>query len=213
MHARGCCRRWARRVRRASAAARRAGGRRRRAWICRYCRTWPRPASAGWSIVDHDRVEESNLHRQPLYRMSDLGEHKVRRGACGAARAESRRARSTAVARAARRCQRAAPGRRRGCGGRCRRQLRGDLRAERCLSAGRTAAGERLGAGSCPVTSAPSAAARPSYRAVFPELPRAAGSCAASGVLGTAVGVLGYAAGAPGARRCCSTGSPRCWHG
>jgi molybdopterin/thiamine biosynthesis adenylyltransferase len=24
-------------------------------------------------IVDHDRVEESNLHRQPLYRMTDLG--------------------------------------------------------------------------------------------------------------------------------------------
>src|SRR5579863_9965079 len=27
--------------------------------------------------MDHDRVEETNLHRQPLYRMSDLGQPKV----------------------------------------------------------------------------------------------------------------------------------------
>ena len=31
----------------------------------------------------------------------------------------------------------------------------------------------------------------PSYRAVFPEMPRQAGSCEQSGVLGTAVGVMG----------------------
>src|SRR5256885_7725614 len=31
----------------------------------------------------------------------------------------------------------------------------------------------------------------PSYGAVFPEMPRAAGSCAEAGVLGTAVGVMG----------------------
>ena len=31
----------------------------------------------------------------------------------------------------------------------------------------------------------------PSYRAVFPDMPRAAGSCASAGVLGSAVGVMG----------------------
>src|SRR3954470_4365739 len=29
------------------------------------------------TVIDHDRVEESNLHRQPLYRMADLGRPKA----------------------------------------------------------------------------------------------------------------------------------------
>src|SRR5690349_365012 len=29
------------------------------------------------TIVDHDRVEEGNLHRQPLYRMTDIGRLKA----------------------------------------------------------------------------------------------------------------------------------------
>ena len=29
------------------------------------------------TIVDHDTVEETNLHRQPLYAMADIGKPKV----------------------------------------------------------------------------------------------------------------------------------------
>jgi len=45
------------------------------------CAVLPYLAAAGVGrllIVDHDRVEESNLHRQPLYRMSDVGQPMVR---------------------------------------------------------------------------------------------------------------------------------------
>jgi molybdopterin/thiamine biosynthesis adenylyltransferase/rhodanese-related sulfurtransferase len=141
------------------------------------------------TIVDHDRVEESNLHRQPIYRMGDVGLLK----------AEA--ARKTLL--------QANP------------QVRIDALCERLTPANAAhliAAADLVvdAADSFAVTYVVSDECRrdnkalisasvlglsgyvgafcggaPSYRAVFPEMPRQAGSCAQSGVLGTAVGVMG----------------------
>jgi sulfur-carrier protein adenylyltransferase/sulfurtransferase len=140
-------------------------------------------------IVDHDRVEESNLHRQPLYRMSDLGELKaqaaraalraanpgVRIEAIGerltAANAEALVAAAAVVVDAA-----------------------DSFAVTYVLSDACRAAGTPLVSASVLGLAGYVGAfcgGAPSYRAVFPELPRAAGSCAAAGVLGTAVGVIG----------------------
>ncbi len=140
-------------------------------------------------IVDHDRIEESNLHRQPLYRMSDVG--------AGKAQA----ARSALL--------------------QLNPEVRIDALVERLTPANAprlVAAADVVvdAADSFAVTyvlsDACQRAARalvsasvlglsgyvgafcggaPSYRAVFPELPRVSGSCAESGVLGSAVGVIG----------------------
>ena len=140
-------------------------------------------------VLDHDRVEESNLHRQPLYRMQDVGASKV--VAAGAAlgalnpqvQVETHAVRLTAanaegwVSRAAVVVD---------CADSfavtyilsdvC-RQLQRPLVSASVLGF----------AGYAGVF----CAAAPSYRAVFPDLPRQVGSCATSGVLGSAVGVLG----------------------
>jgi sulfur-carrier protein adenylyltransferase/sulfurtransferase len=140
-------------------------------------------------IVDHDRVEESNLHRQPLYRMDQLGEPK----------AQAARAALLAL----------------------NPEVRIDAHAERLTPANATQLVRGMdvvvdGADSFAVTYILSDACQrsatalvsasvlglagyvgafcgggPSYRAVCPELPAVAGSCAESGVLGTAVGVIG----------------------
>jgi len=140
-------------------------------------------------IVDHDRVDESNLHRQPLYRMSDLGEPKARAAAAAMrqlnpeVRVEDGVARLT-PANAAEWVSRA------------------DLVIDAADSLALTyiLSDECLGEGK-PLVSASVlglsgyagafCGGAPSYRAVFPEMPRQVGSCAQSGVLGTAVGVIG----------------------
>jgi molybdopterin/thiamine biosynthesis adenylyltransferase/rhodanese-related sulfurtransferase len=141
------------------------------------------------TIVDHDTVDESNLHRQPLYRMSDLGRLKVE-AACAAlrglnpdVRVEARAERLTplnapALAAAADVVVDAADS-----------FAVTYALSDACLRAGRALVSASVLGLSGYVGAFCGGA--PSYRAVFPELPRQAGSCAESGVLGTAVGVLG----------------------
>jgi sulfur-carrier protein adenylyltransferase/sulfurtransferase len=156
------------------------------------CAVLPYLAAAGvgrLTIVDHDRVEESNLHRQPLYRMSDVGQ----------AKAPAARAALLAMN----------PG------------VRIDARVERLdpvnagslvghsdviVDAADSFAVTYVLSDACQSAAKPLVSASvlglsgyvgafcggaPSYRAVFPELPPSAGSCAEAGVLGTAVGVIG----------------------
>lgn len=140
-------------------------------------------------VIDHDVVEISNLHRQPLYRMSDLGQPKV--NAARAALLQSNPGvqidalpeRLTA-ANAPRLIQ----------------------AADVVIDAADSLALTYILSDACQRATKPLVSASvlglagyvgafcggaPSYRAVFPEMPRSAGSCAASGVLGTAVGVMG----------------------
>ncbi len=140
-------------------------------------------------IVDHDRVAESNLHRQPLYRMSDIGELKARAAAAAMRLLNPEVAledfpERLTPANAARHVSRA--------------DLVVDAADSLALSYILSDECRRSGK---PLISASVlglsgyvgafCGAAPSYRAVFPDMPRQAGSCAQSGVLGTTVGVMG----------------------
>ncbi|HVW71292.1 MAG TPA: HesA/MoeB/ThiF family protein [Steroidobacteraceae bacterium] len=140
-------------------------------------------------IVDQDRVEESNLHRQPIYSMTDIGRLKAQ-----AAREALRHANPEIAIEAV--CERLTP-----------------LNAARLVAAADIVVDAADSFAVTYVLSDECQRARkalisasvlglsgyvgafcggaPSYRAVFPEMPRQAGSCAQSGVLGTAVGVMG----------------------
>jgi sulfur-carrier protein adenylyltransferase/sulfurtransferase len=141
------------------------------------------------AIVDHDRVEETNLHRQPLYAMADIGALKVD----AAARTLQRFNPGVRVDTVAERLtpQNAAP------------LVAG---ADLVVDAADSFAVTYMLSDACHAAAKPLVSASvvglsgyagafcgggPSYRAVFPEVSMDAGTCATLGVLGTAVAVLG----------------------
>ena len=140
-------------------------------------------------IVDHDRVEESNLHRQPVYRMSDVGSFKAQ-AAREALLGANPEVRIEAL------CERLTPAN-------VQRLVTG---VDVVVDAADSFAVTYVVSDECLRVKTPLISASvlglsgyvgafcgdaPSYRAVFPEMPRQAGSCATAGVLGTAVGVMG----------------------
>jgi molybdopterin/thiamine biosynthesis adenylyltransferase/rhodanese-related sulfurtransferase len=140
-------------------------------------------------IVDHDRVEESNLHRQPIYRMSDVGSFKAQ-AAREALLGANPEVRIEAL------CERLTPAN-------VQRLVTG---VDVVVDAADSFAVTYVVSDECLRVKTPLISASvlglsgyvgafcgdaPSYRAVFPEMPRQAGSCATAGVLGTAVGVMG----------------------
>lgn len=140
-------------------------------------------------IVDHDRVEESNLHRQPIYRMSDVGTLKAQ-AAREALLGANPEVRVEAV------CERLTPV----------NAARLVATVDLVVDAADSFAVTYIVSDECQRAGKPLISASvlglsgyvggfcggaPSYRAVFPEMPRQAGSCATAGVLGTAVGVMG----------------------
>jgi molybdopterin/thiamine biosynthesis adenylyltransferase len=140
-------------------------------------------------VVDHDVVDESNLHRQPLYRMDDIGQRKAEVSWATLA-ALNPYVGIKAV------CERLTPGNAPALVG----------AADIVVDAADSFAVTYILSDECARVRKPLVSASviglsgyagvfcgdvPSYRAVFPDLPAQAGTCATSGVLGTAVGVMG----------------------
>lgn len=140
-------------------------------------------------IVDHDVVDESNLHRQPLYRMSDIGKRKADVSRASLASLNPHIEIASV-------CQRLTPANA--------PSLVED--ADVIVDAADSFAVTYILSDECARLGKPLVSASviglsgyagvfcgtaPSYRAVFPDLPAQAGTCATQGVLGTAVGVMG----------------------
>ncbi len=140
-------------------------------------------------VVDHDVVEESNLHRQPLYGMADIGAPKVEAARATLLRFNPGIAIEAIAARLT--PQNAAA-------------LVTDV--DLVVDAADSFAATYMLSDACHAISKPLVSASvigltgyvgafcgggPSYRAVFPDVSVDGGTCATVGVLGTAVAVLG----------------------
>ncbi len=141
------------------------------------------------TLVDHDVVEESNLHRQPLYTMADIGRPKVEVARTALQRFNPE-IRVEAVA------ERLTP----------QNAARLVVAADLVVDAADSFAVTYILSDACQAAAKPLVSASvigmtgyagafcgggPSYRAVFPEVSVDGGTCATVGVLGTAVAVLG----------------------
>lgn len=140
-------------------------------------------------VVDHDTVDESNLHRQPLYRMEDIGQRKAEVSWATLASLNPYVG-VKAV------CERLTPANAPAL----------VEAADVIIDAADSFAVTYILSDECARLRKPLVSASviglsgyagafcgnvPSYRAVFPDLPAQAGTCATNGVLGTAVGVMG----------------------
>jgi sulfur-carrier protein adenylyltransferase/sulfurtransferase len=141
------------------------------------------------AIVDHDRVEETNLHRQPLYAMTDIGKPKAEQARAALLRFNPRIVVDAVV-------ERLTP------------QNAGRLvaGADVIVDAADSFAVTYMLSDACHAAARPLVSASvigltgyagafcgggPSYRAVFPEVAVDGATCTTVGVLGTAVAVLG----------------------
>jgi len=140
-------------------------------------------------IVDHDAVEETNLHRQPLYAMADIGRPKAETAAAVLKRFNPSIEATPIVARLT-------------------PQNAATLVAgvDLVIDAADSFAVSYILSDACHAAAKPLVSASvigmtgyagafcgggPSYRAVFPDVSVDGGTCASVGVLGTAVAVLG----------------------
>jgi molybdopterin/thiamine biosynthesis adenylyltransferase/rhodanese-related sulfurtransferase len=141
------------------------------------------------TVVDHDTVEESNLHRQPIYGMDDIGKPKAEAARDRLSRFNPDTAIDAVVARLT-------------------PQNAAELmaKADVIVDAADSFAVTYILSDACHAVKKPLVSSSvigltgyagafcgggPSYRAVFPEVSIDGGTCATVGVLGTAVATLG----------------------